>query len=134
MREETFGSVVALCRAGDADEAIERANDSCYGVNASIATPAAGSRLATRVRAGTVNVNEGYMAAWASHDAPMGGLKDSGVGRRHGREGIVKYCEPQTVAVQRLLPLAPIAGLSLKRYAQIMTLAAKALKRMPVVK
>ena len=86
------------------------------------------------MRAGTVNVNEGYAAAWASHDAPMGGMKDSGLGRRHGREGIVKYCEPQTVAVQRLLPIGPIAGLSLERYARLMTLAAKALKRIPGVR
>ena len=54
-----------------------------------------------------MNVNEGYAATWASLDAPMGGMKDSGVGRRHGREGILKYTEPQTIAVQRGMPIGP---------------------------
>ena len=63
--------------------------------------------LATRLQAGTVNINEGYVAAWGSVDAPMGGMKDSGLGRRHGATGILKYTEPQTIAVQRLMALAP---------------------------
>jgi succinate-semialdehyde dehydrogenase/glutarate-semialdehyde dehydrogenase len=64
----------------------------------------------------------------------MGGMRDSGVGRRHGREGIVKYCESQTVAVQRVLSIGPVPGFSLERYAQTMTLAAKVLQRIPGVK
>ena len=135
MREETFGPVVALYRVKDADEAVERANDTCYGLNASVwTTPARGEELAVRIQAGTVNVNEGYAAAWASHDAPMGGMKDSGVGRRHGREGILKYCESQTVAVQRLLPVGPRKGQSNAAYAKTMTLAAQALAKTPFLK
>jgi succinate-semialdehyde dehydrogenase/glutarate-semialdehyde dehydrogenase len=134
MRDETFGPVVALYRVKDADEAVRLANDTCYGLNASLWTTASrGEELAVRLQAGTVNVNEGYAAAWASHDAPMGGMKDSGVGRRHGRRGIVKYTEAQTVAVQRLLPVGPMPGMPLERYAKVMTAAAKLLRKTPFV-
>jgi succinate-semialdehyde dehydrogenase/glutarate-semialdehyde dehydrogenase len=135
MRDETFGPVVAVSRVRNADAAVQEANDSCFGLNASIWTnPRRGEELATRVQTGTVNVNDGYAAAWASHDAPMGGFKDSGVGRRHGREGIVKYCDPQTVAVQRVLSIGPVQGVSQERYARTMTMAAKVLKRLPGVR
>ncbi len=134
-RDETFGPVVAVARVKDADEAVERANDTDYGLNASIWTTAKrGAELATRIQAGTVNVNEGYAAAWASHDAPMGGMKDSGVGRRHGREGILKYTESQTVAVQRGMPLGPVPGQPLEKYATLMTAGLKLLKRAPFLK
>ena len=135
-RDETFGPVVALTRVADADEAVERANDTCYGLNASIWTTARrGAEIAPRIQAGTVNVNEGYAAAWASLDAPMGGMKDSGVGRRHGREGILKYTEAQTVAVQRVMPLGPLPpGIAPDRYAAVMTGALKVLKRVPFLR
>jgi succinate-semialdehyde dehydrogenase/glutarate-semialdehyde dehydrogenase len=136
LRDETFGPVVALSRVASAEEAVERANDTEYGLNASIWTSdnAKGQALATRVQAGTVNVNEGYAAAWASHDAPMGGVKDSGVGRRHGREGILKYTEAQTVALQRLVPIGPPPGMSTERYTRTMTTALKVMRRMPFVR
>ena len=90
-----------------------------------------GRALATRLRAGTVNVNEGYAAAWASVDAPMGGMKASGLGRRHGAEGILKYTEAQTVAVQRLLPIAPPRGVPQKLWGRVMTLSLRILRRLP---
>lgn len=131
-REETFGPVVAVHRVRDTDEAVERANDSAYGLNASVWSSAArGAEVARRVRAGTVNVNEGYAATWASHDAPMGGMGDSGVGRRHGREGILKYTEAQTVAVQRLLPVGPIRGVPQGTYARVLTAGLRVLRRLP---
>ena len=112
--EETFGPVVAVYRFDSVDEAVERANATPYGLNASIWTrdTALGRRIATRLRCGTVNVNEAYAAAWASIDAPMGGFKESGLGRRHGAEGILKYTEAQTIAIQRGMPLAPPPGVS----------------------
>lgn len=61
----------------------------------------------------------------------MGGFKDSGMGRRHGAQGILKYTEPQTVSVQRLLPLAPPPGVGDRTYARLTTSALKALKRLP---
>ena len=75
-----------------------------------------------------MNINEAYAAAWASVDAPMGGFKDSGVGRRHGAEGIVKYTESQTVSAQRGLPLALDAaplGMTEECYGRVVTGALK---------
>jgi succinate-semialdehyde dehydrogenase / glutarate-semialdehyde dehydrogenase len=130
---ETFGPVVSLSTFEDEDEAVARANASPYGLNASVWTrdTRRGRDLARRVQAGTVNVNEAYAAAWASVDAPMGGMGDSGLGRRHGREGIWKYTEPQTVAVQRLVPVASLPGLSDERNAQVLTFAIGLLDRLP---
>ena len=131
--EETFGPVVAAYPFESVDEAIERANATRYGLNASIWTgkSAKGAELATRIEAGTVNVNEAYAAAWASMDAPMGGFKDSGIGRRHGAEGILKYTETQTVAVQKLVPIAAPEGVEEERYSRLMSSALWMLKRIP---
>lgn len=103
VREETFGPVVSVRRVAGDDEAVRVMNDSEYGLNASIWTrdAARGRRIAARVEAGTVNVNDGYSAAFGSVAAPMGGFKASGLGRRHGREGIEALTEAQTVSVQR---------------------------------
>jgi acyl-CoA reductase-like NAD-dependent aldehyde dehydrogenase len=128
--DETFGPVVSVGRFSGPEEAIRRANDTPYGLNASVWTRDThrGYEVAKRIRAGTVNVNEAYVAAWASVDAPMGGMKDSGLGRRHGAEGILKYTEPQTVAVQRVLPIAAPPGVGEELYARAMTGALKVLK------
>jgi succinate-semialdehyde dehydrogenase/glutarate-semialdehyde dehydrogenase len=81
-----------------------------------------------------VNVNEGYIAAWGSVDAPMGGMKDSGLGRRHGATGILKYTEPQTIAVQRLMPLAPPPMVGPRPWAAVITAALWVLRRIPGVR
>ena len=58
----------------------------------------------------------------------MGGMKASGLGRRQGAEGILKYTESQTVAAQQLVPLAPLPGMSDETWARGMTAALRALK------
>jgi len=128
-REETFGPVVAITRVASDDEAVARANDSRYGLNASVWSRRRGGAVAARVEAGTVNVNEGYAAAWGSLGAPMGGWKDSGLGRRHGAEGILKYTESQTIARQRGVVIAPFDGITNGAFARAMTVAVRALAR-----
>jgi len=59
--------------------------------------------LAHRIHAGSVNINEAYAATWGSVDSPIGGMKESGLRGRHGADGILKFTESQTVAVQRHL-------------------------------
>ncbi|HEY3339614.1 MAG TPA: succinic semialdehyde dehydrogenase [Propionicimonas sp.] len=128
-REETFGPVLAVYRVASEDEAVERANDSRYGLNASVWSARRGPDVAARLRTGTVNVNEGFAATWGSHAAPMGGMGESGIGRRHGNEGLLKYTEPQTVSVQRLHRIAPPPRLGNEGYAKLMTTAIRLLNR-----
>ena len=127
--DETFGPVVTLYPYDDVDEAIAHANGSAYGLNASVWTSDTrrGAEVARRIHAGTVNVNESYAAAWASTDAPMGGFKDSGLGRRHGREGIWKYTEVQTIATQHLVPVTQLPVLSQEATAKVLTTALSAM-------
>ncbi|MGH3389850.1 MAG: succinic semialdehyde dehydrogenase, partial [Actinomadura sp.] len=120
--KETFGPVVSVYPFTDDEEVIARANDTTYGLNASVWTKdvARGRRVAARIQAGTVNINEGFGSAYASHDAPMGGMKQSGIGRRHGAEGLLKYTEVQTIASQHIAGLEPPRGLSYSMYARMM--------------
>ena len=107
LTKEVFGPVVVLQRVSDVHEAIAKSNDSRYGLNASLWTsPRRAKELAPQLEAGTVNVNDGFAAAFASVDAPMGGFKDSGVGRRQAAGGLLKYTDEQTVTVQRLSPVS----------------------------
>jgi succinate-semialdehyde dehydrogenase/glutarate-semialdehyde dehydrogenase len=131
--EETFGPVVSVYSFRSVDEAIASTNDSRYGLNASIWTTdtSAAVKLASRIQAGTVNVNDAYSATWGSTDVPMGGFKDSGIGRRHGAEGILKYTESQSVAVQKGMALAAPPELGDERFSSLMSGALRLLRRVP---
>lgn len=134
--EETFGPVAAVTKVADVEEAIARANASRYGLNFSVWTrdTKRGVRIAARLEAGTVNINEGYAATWASVDAPMGGFKDSGIGRRHGAHGILKYTEAQTISVQRLLPLAAPPSVNGAMFAATATRLLRVARHLPGLK
>lgn len=102
-RDETFGPIIPIIKVRDADEAIRMANDSRYGLDACVFTrdKQAADRMIDELRTGTVCINDG-LVNYIIPDTPMGGVKDSGFGRRHGAEGILKYCQQKTVVVDRL--------------------------------
>jgi acyl-CoA reductase-like NAD-dependent aldehyde dehydrogenase len=129
--EETFGPVVSLYPFTSDAEAVEQANATKYGLSASIWTrdTRRGERLARQIRAGSVNINEAYAATWGSVDSPIGGLKESGLRARHGAEGILKFTESQTIALQRLLPIAPLPGMDAGTYARWMTRLLRIVRR-----
>ena len=129
--EETFGPVVSVYRVSSDDEAVARANEGDYGLSASIWTRdvGRGRRIGARIKAGTVNVNEAYAAAWASVGAPMGGMRSSGVGRRHGAEGITRFTEGQNITVQRGIGFGAPFGLDAEQWAGALTVGLKIMKR-----
>ena len=126
MREETFGPTLPVMKVANTEEAVRLANDSEYGLQASIigGNMRRARQLAAQLEAGCVTVNDAqinYMAL----GLPMGGWKGSGLGVRHGAEGILKYTKLQAVSVNRfpmhrdlhMLPYAP------ETYRRIMRLA-----------
>jgi succinate-semialdehyde dehydrogenase / glutarate-semialdehyde dehydrogenase len=131
--QETFGPAVALYTFHDDDQAVRMANDSRYGLNASIWSrdERRARRIAERLHVGTANINDGYAATWASIDAPMGGVKDSGLGRRHGPEGIVKYTHSRTIARQRLIELGTSPRVSARWFARLFTFGLRLIRRIP---
>ena len=105
MTEETFGPTLPIMKVADAEEAVRLANDSPYGLSASVWTQdlEKGERVARQVEAGAVCVNDA-MLNYIALELPMGGWKASGLGARHGAGGIRKYCAQQTLLVKRLAP------------------------------
>lgn len=97
-REETFGPVITLYPVRDADEALARANDSEFGLNASVwaKSETQARAVARQLETGSAAINS-TLLIYNSFDVPMGGVKLSGIGRRHGEHGILRYTQAQSI-------------------------------------
>ncbi len=132
-RDETFGPLVSIYPVANVEEAIAKSNDTEYGLNASVwaASESEGEKIAARLHCGTVNVNEAYAFAWGSLGAPMGGMGISGVGRRHGPEGLLKYTEAQTIATARVFNLDPPFGMPSELWQKVLFPMVRTVMRLP---
>ena len=102
MREETFGPILPIMRVRDEEEALRLANDSAYGLSATVWTKDAykASELAKRIEAGGVCIND-MTVTYGCPEAPFGGLKDSGVGQVNGESGLKSYCHALPILSDR---------------------------------
>jgi acyl-CoA reductase-like NAD-dependent aldehyde dehydrogenase len=108
LREETFGPVMVILRCRDEDDAIRIANDSEYGLSATVMTTnqARAERFAERLVAGGTSIND-FGFTYMAMDLPFGGVKGSGFGRLNGREGLRACCNQKAVLYDRLPVGAP---------------------------
>ncbi|MBE0690591.1 MAG: aldehyde dehydrogenase family protein [Anaerolineae bacterium] len=105
MKEETFGPILPIMRVQDADEAIRLANDSAFGLSGSIYTRdlKRGEQLARRIRTGDVGINRTGLVTIGTPGLPSGGEKDSGIGRRNGEVGLLRFVKSQSVLTDKLI-------------------------------
>ncbi len=123
LTKEVFGPVIALVGYDSLDEAVELANATEFGLNAAlVGDKRKALEIASRLMAGSVNINEGYRASMASMAAPMGGMKQSGMGRRSGPQGLLRFTETRTIGVANKLPIGlPTRAKEYKVMAPLMT-------------
>ena len=128
--DEVFGPCVYVQPFSSTEEAIALANDSIYGLSASVITSNArnGRQIAEQLRSGSVNINEGFAAAYGSVAAPMGGMGQSGLGRRHGIEGLLRFTQPQTIARQRWISIGPKFGFDEEQWTKLLAKSLLVLK------
>ena len=103
MREETFGPVLPIMRVRDAEEAIAYANDSPYGLNANVWTKnrRRGIALAKAIDSGCAVVND-CMITYGVTESPFGGVKQSGIGRVNGEQGLLGMCHTKSIVIDRV--------------------------------
>jgi acyl-CoA reductase-like NAD-dependent aldehyde dehydrogenase len=106
MTDETFGPTLPIMKVSDVEEAVRLANESPYGLGASVFTrdTERGEAIARRLEAGAANVNDA-LVNYTALELPMGGAKASGLGSRHAAGGIRKYCSQQAIVVTPRLAL-----------------------------
>ena len=103
MVDETFGPVVGVMKVSDSEEAIRMANETRYGLSASVFSRdvSRAEKVAERLEVGACNINDA-LVNYFHFEVPMGGWKDSGIGWRHGPTGIRKYCRTESIVTPRL--------------------------------
>lgn len=128
---ETFGPVVALHRYRTVDEAVALANDTEYGLNASVwgTDVEAASAVGRRIESGNVNINDILATAFASKGTPSGGVKQSGVGARHGDYGLLKYTDVQNLAVLKKQVMGARPGQDYDAYVKSMLSGLKMMRK-----
>ncbi|GAA3439161.1 succinic semialdehyde dehydrogenase [Kutzneria kofuensis] len=131
---ETFGPVVALHRYRTIDEAVALANDTDYGLNASVwgRDMAAAHAVARRLESGNVNINDILATAYAAKGTPSGGVKNSGVGARHGDQGLLKYTDVQNLAVLKKQVMGPRPGQDPEKYVVGMLSTMKLMRKLRI--
>jgi succinate-semialdehyde dehydrogenase/glutarate-semialdehyde dehydrogenase len=102
LNEETFGPVMPIIRVANEEEAIRLANDSNYGLTASIWTrdTKRGAQIARQIDTGSVDIND-FPQTYGSAEVPFGGRKASGVGQVNGATGVRGYCHAQPIQTDR---------------------------------
>lgn len=128
---ETFGPVVALHRYRTVDEAVALANDTDYGLNASVwgGDLHAARAVASRIESGNVNINDILATAYAAKGTPSGGVKSSGVGARHGDQGLLKYTDVKNVALLKKQVMGARPGQSYEKYVEGILSGLKLMRR-----
>jgi acyl-CoA reductase-like NAD-dependent aldehyde dehydrogenase len=122
MREETFGPTLPIMRVQSEDEAIRLANDSTLGLDSSVfgGDTSHAEQVARRVQSGAVVVNDA-LTNYLAMEIPIGGMKQSGLGARHGKVGIQKYCQRQNMVVTRFAPSREVYYFPYTRFAAKLT-------------
>jgi aldehyde dehydrogenase (NAD+)/succinate-semialdehyde dehydrogenase/glutarate-semialdehyde dehydrogenase len=130
--EETFGPVTTIYTYETVDEAVALANDTDYGLNASIWSRdlEAAEAVGRRIHAGNINVNDSLACSYASKATPSGGVKNSGVGSRHGDSGLLKYTDPVNVAVLKKQVLTPPPDVAYEKHVKQTLISLRAMRRL----
>lgn len=129
-RKEVFGPLLDVEGYDTLEEAIQLANDTEYGLNASVVGPKrTAMTVASQLMAGSVNINEGFRATFASMESPMGGMKNSGKGRRNGVEGLLRFTETRAVGMASGLLRLPLRARDYNAMAPMMVTLMKVLRR-----
>jgi len=129
-RSEVFGPVIQVYGYQTLDEAVAAANDTEFGLNASVLGPVNQAlAVARRLQAGSVNINEGYRASFGSMSSPMGGVKHSGHGRRNGDGGLLRFTEPKAIGIASGPFRLPGRASDYRRVSKLLILLSKVLRR-----
>ncbi|WP_232678206.1 succinic semialdehyde dehydrogenase [Nocardioides sp. R-C-SC26] len=131
---ETFGPVVSLFAYDTVEEAIALANDTDYGLNASVwgRDLGAATAVARQIDSGNINVNDAVATAFASKGTPSGGVKQSGVGARHGDQGLLKYTDVKQVAVLKKQVMGAKPGQDYDKYVSGMLTSMRMMRKLRI--